>query len=81
MNNLQSQKFVLRVIATAFILQAVIIGVKGNLDLQSGKPILDVIPWMIIQDTALMLKVLRTQKSVEESDRIKKDRIAQNPDD
>ncbi|WP_293347784.1 MULTISPECIES: hypothetical protein [unclassified Microcoleus] len=80
MNNLQSQKL-LRVIATAFILQAVIIGVKGNIDVQSGKPILDVIPWMMIQDTALMLKVLRTQKSVEESDRIKKDRIAQNPDD
>jgi hypothetical protein len=81
MNNLQSQKFVLRVIATAFILQAVIIGVKGNIDVQSGKPILDVIPWMIIQDTALMLKVLRTQKSVEESDRIKKNRTTQNPDD
>ena len=81
MNNHPSQKFVLRVIATAFILQAVIIGVKGNIDVQSGKPILDVIPWMIIQDTALMLKVLRTQKSVEESDRPSQPRITPNPDD
>jgi hypothetical protein len=77
----QSQKIAKKFFAIAFLTQAMIIGIKGNLDVQSGKPILDVIPWMIIQDTVLMLKVLRTQKSVEESDRIKKNRIARNPDD
>jgi hypothetical protein len=82
-NNSQSdrQKFIRQAIAIAFLTQAAIIGIKGNLDVQSGKPILDVIPWMIIQDIALMVKVLRTQKSVEESDRIKKNRTTQNPDD
>ena len=77
----QNKKIVKNFFAIAFLTQAMIIGIKGNLDVQSGKPILDVIPWMIIQDTVLMLKVLRTQKSVEESDRIKKNRIARNPDD
>lgn len=38
-------------------------------------------PWMITQAIELIVKANRTQKSVEESDRIKKDRIAQNPDD
>ena len=68
-------------IAIAFITQAIIIGLKGNLDVLSGKPILDVMPWMITQAIELIVKANRTQKSVEESDRIKKDRIAQNPDD
>jgi hypothetical protein len=81
MNNLQSQKFVLRVIEIAFVTQAIIIGINGNLDVHSGKPVLDVIPPMITQAIPLIFKAYRTQKSVEESDRIKKDRIAQNPDD
>ncbi len=76
-----TQKFVGRVIASAFILQAIIIGIKGNLDVLSGKPVLDVIPWMITQGIELIVKTRRTQKSAEEIDRIKKDRIAQNPDD
>lgn len=76
-----TQKFVRRVVASAFILQAVIIGVKGNLDVLSGKPAIDVIHGMIVQGIELIVKTHRTQKSVEEIDRIKKDRIAQNPDD
>jgi hypothetical protein len=76
-----TQKFVGRVIASAFILQAIIIGIKGNLDVHSGKPALDVIQGMIVQGIELIVKTYRTQKSVEEIDRIKKDRIAQNPDD
>jgi hypothetical protein len=47
----------------------------------SGKPVLDVIPWRITQTIELIVKTHRTQKSFEEIDRIKKDRIAQNPDD
>ena len=68
-------------IAIAFLTLAIIIGIRGNLDVLSGKPILDVMPWMITQAIELIVKANRTQKSVEESDRIKKDRIAQNPDD
>jgi hypothetical protein len=77
----QTQKIVKNFFVTAFIVQALIIGVKGNLDVLSGKPVLDVIPWMITQAIQLIVKTHRTQKSFEEIDRIKKDRIAQNPDD
>jgi hypothetical protein len=75
------QKFVGRVIEIAFVTQAIIIGINGNLDVLSGKPVLDVIPLMITQAIELIVKTHRTQKSFEEIDRIKKDRIAQNPDD
>lgn len=82
-NNSQSdrQKFIRQAIAIAFLTQAAIIGINGNLDVLSGKPVLDVIPSMITQAIQLIVKTYRTQKSVEEIDRIKKDRIAQNPDD
>jgi len=76
-----TQKFVRRVVASAFILQAIIIGIKGNLDVHSGKPALDVIQGMIVQGIELIVKTHRTRKSVEKGDRIKKARIAQNPDD
>ena len=75
------QKFVGRVIETAFVTQAILIGISGNLDVHSGKPVLDLIPPMIIQAIQLIVKANRTQKSMEEIDRIKKDRIAPNPDD
>ena len=74
-------KFIRQAIASAFIVQAAIIGINGNLDVHSGKPVLDVIPSMITQFIQLIVKAHRTQKSFEEIDRIKKDRIAQNPDD
>ena len=77
----QNPKIVKNFFVTAFIVQALIIGVKGNLDVHSGKPVLDVTPWMITQAIELIFKTYRTQKSFEEKDRIKKDRIAQNPDD
>ena len=75
-----TQKFVGRVIASAFILQAVIIGVKGNLDVLSGKPALDVIQGMIVQGIQLVVKANRTRKSVEKIDRPKQPRITPNPD-
>lgn len=77
----KTQKIAKNFFAIAFLTQAMIIGIRGNLDVLSGKPILDVMPWMITQAIELIVKANRTQKSVEESDRIKKDRIAQNPDD
>lgn len=69
-NNSKSdrQKFIRRSIALAFVTQAIIIGVKGNLDVLSGKPTLNVILWMITQDIGLILKANRRRKSVEKSD-------------
>jgi hypothetical protein len=64
-----TQKFVGRVIALAFILQAVIIGVKGNLDVLSGKPPIEVIQWIIFQGIELIVKVDRTQKNMKKIDR------------
>jgi hypothetical protein len=62
MNNHPSQNFWRRVIAIAFILQAIIIGLKGNLDVLSGKPTLDIIQGMIFQGIELVLKANRSKK-------------------
>ena len=66
--------------ASAFILQAVIIGVQGNLDVLSGKPALDVIQGMILQGIELVVKANRTRKSVEKPDRPSQPSITPNPD-
>jgi hypothetical protein len=63
------QKFIRHAIALAFILQAVIIGVKGNLDAVSGQPALDVIQGMIFQGIELIVKANRSRKSVGKIDR------------
>ncbi|MEG3860881.1 hypothetical protein [Microcoleus sp. herbarium12] len=76
-----TQKFVGRVIASAFILQAVIIGVKGNLDVVSGKPALDVIQGMIFQGIELIVKANRSRKSVDKIDRPAQPHITPNSDD
>ena len=76
-----TQKFVGRVIAGALILQAVIICVQGNLDVVSGKPALDVIQGMIFQGIELIVKAIRSRKSVEEIDRPSQPPITPNPDD
>ena len=62
MNNHQSQNFWRRVIVIAFILQAIIIGLKGNVDVLSGKPTLDIIQGMIFQGIELVLKANRSKK-------------------
>lgn len=82
-NNSQTnrQKFIRQAIALAFLTQAMIIGIRGNLDVRSGKSILDVMPWMITQAIELIVKTHRTQNSVEESDRPSQPRITPNPDD
>jgi hypothetical protein len=81
-NNSQSNqdKFIRKAIASAFILQAVIIGVQGNLDVESGKPALDVIQGMIVQGIELIVKANRSRKSFEEGDRPSQPRITPNPD-
>jgi hypothetical protein len=58
-----------RVIAVSFVAQAAIIGVKGNLDVLSGKSPLDVIPSMLAQGIELILKAHSTEKSLKERNR------------
>ncbi len=63
------QKFLQRIIAVSFAVQAALIGVRGNLDVLSGKSPLDVIPWMMTQGVELILKAHRAEKNLKESDR------------
>jgi hypothetical protein len=62
-------KFLWQVIAVSFTVQAALIGVKGNLDVLSGKSPLDVIPSMLAQGIELILKAQRAEKRIEKSDR------------
>lgn len=55
----KQQKFLQRIIAVSFVLQAALIGVRGNLDVLSGKPVLDVIPSMIAQGVSLIVKAAK----------------------
>jgi len=63
------QKFLQRIIAVSFAVQAALIGVRGNLDVLSGKSPLDVIPWMMTQGVELIIKAQGTEKRSEKSDR------------
>ncbi len=65
----KQQKFLRRIIAVSFLVQAALIGVRGNLDVLSGKSPLDVIPSMITQGVELILKAHRAEKNLKESDR------------
>ncbi len=65
----EQQKFLQRIIAVSFIVQAALIGVRGNLDVISGKSPLDVIPSMMTQGVELIFKAQRAQKSIKKSDR------------
>ena len=65
----KQQKFLQRIIAVSFAVQATLIGARGNLDVLSGKSPLDVIPSMIAQGVELILKAQRVEKRIEESDR------------
>lgn len=66
----QSQpKFLQRFITGALVAQAALIGVNGNLDVLSGKPVLDVIQGMITQGIELIIKAQGVQKRLNPSDR------------
>ncbi|MBD2129585.1 hypothetical protein NDI39_08060 [Microcoleus sp. ZQ-A2] len=67
-NQDKQQKFLRRTITAAFLVQAALIGIRGNLDVLSGNSPLDVIPWMITQGVELILKAHRAEKSIKESD-------------
>ena len=65
----KSQKFLQRIIAVLFAVQAALIGVRGNLNVLSGKSPLDVIPSMLAQGIELILKAQRAEKRIEERHR------------
>lgn len=65
----KQQKFVRRVITGALVAQATLIAVQGNLDVLSGKTVLDVIPGMITQGIELILKTQGVQKRLKTRDR------------
>lgn len=62
------QTFLQRIITLAFVVQAALIGVSGNLDILSGKPVLDVIQDMITQGIELIIKAQRVEKRLKKSD-------------
>jgi hypothetical protein len=59
----KQQKFLQRIIAVSFVVQAALIGLKGNLDVLSGKPVLDVIQGMIAQGVSLIVKAAKESES------------------
>jgi hypothetical protein len=65
----KQQKLLERIITVSFAVQAALIGVRGNLDVLSGKSPLDVVPWMMTQGVELIFKAQRAEKSIKESDR------------
>ncbi len=68
----EASKNVLRkVVALAFVTQATLIGVTGNLDILSGKPVLNIIQGMIAQGIELIIKAQGIQKTLKKSDRTK----------
>lgn len=62
------QKFLHPILVFSFVMQAALIGVRGNLDVLSGKPIFDVLQGMITQGIELIIKVQSTQKSLQKRD-------------
>ncbi len=65
----KQQKFLQGIIAVSFVVQAALIGVNGNLDVLSGKPVLDVLQGMITQGIELIIKAQGVQKRLKKSDR------------
>jgi hypothetical protein len=66
-NSQPTKKFLHQIIAFSFVAIAAFIGVRGNLDVLSGKSPLDVIPSMLAQGIELILKAQRAEKSLKES--------------
>lgn len=63
------QKFLQRILVLLLVMQAALIGIEGNLDIISGKPIVDVLQGMITQSIELIIKAQTTQKSTKKRDR------------
>ena len=59
-----SGKLVQNFIVVALIIQAIIIGIKGNIDVLSGKSPIDVIQLMIVQGVELIIKAYNAEKRI-----------------
>ncbi|MGC1396118.1 MAG: hypothetical protein WA828_17800 [Coleofasciculaceae cyanobacterium] len=62
------QTFLQRILVLLFVMQLALIGIRGNLDIHSGKPIIDVLQGMISQSIELIIKAQTTQKSTKKGD-------------
>lgn len=58
-----------KVIATAFVIQAAMIGVQGNIRVWYGDPLVDVIPWMVVQGAALIIEAAKETEPKSPSDK------------
>jgi hypothetical protein len=67
-NKQNGKKFSQRILVLLIVMQAALIGVRGNLDILSGKPMLDVLQGMITQGIELIIKAQSTQKSPKKRD-------------
>lgn len=60
----KSGKLVKNFIAVSLIIQAIIIGIKGNIDVLSGKSSIDVIQSMLAQGIELIIKAYNAEKRI-----------------
>lgn len=60
----KQEKLVQKFIAFAFVIQAIVIGVKGSCDVLSGKNRLDVIQSTIAQGVELIIKAYNVEKRI-----------------
>lgn len=65
----KQQKFLQRSIHIFLVVQAALIAVNGNLDVLSGKPVLNVLQGMITQGIGLIIKAQGVQEKLKKSDR------------
>jgi len=65
----KQQKLLHRIMIFSFVMQAALIGIRGNFDVVSGKPLFDVLQGMIAQGIELILKAQQTEESIKKRDR------------
>lgn len=58
-----------KIIAAAFVIQAAMIGVQGNIRVWYGDPLLDIIPWMAVQGAALIIEAAKETEPKSPSDK------------
>ncbi len=63
------QKFLHRILVFSFVMQGLLIGIRGNLDVLSGKPIFDVLQGMIAQGIELIIKAQSMEGNRKKGDR------------
>ena len=65
----KQQNFLHRIVVFSFVMQGLLIGIRGNLDILSGKPMLDVLQGMISQGIELIIKVQSMEGNRKKGDR------------